>query len=457
MPRIASAVRGFFVWVDWGAPQRLSRQRAMPRRIHDAMAIRVFISYSHRDEELRHELDVHLSSLRREGRVETWDDLKIEPGERWEAAIAENLEAADVVLLLVSAYFLDSDYAYEKEMTRALERHDAGEAEVVPIILRSCRWKKTPFGALQALPAKGKPVTKWADVHDALYDVVEGIEKAIARCETRLQGAAAASVAADSSGGAAAAVRPRRVPRAGEERTHEKDGSVLLYVPGGSYTLGSTDGDDDEKPIHTVKLSPYWIGKYPVTNAQYGKFLEATGHEEPEEWHNKQFNGPDQPVVGVTWHDAQAYCAWAGLVLPSEAQWEAAARGTDQRTYPWGNAEPTEQLTNFDGNVGRTTPVGRYPDGAGPFGTLDQAGNVWEWCVDLWDLSAYAQRDGEIDPVCRGEKVSESAYRVLRGGSWAGRAESLRAAYRSRGHGDFRVRNFGFRVCRSVPRARLND
>ncbi|MEM6456441.1 MAG: SUMF1/EgtB/PvdO family nonheme iron enzyme, partial [Acidobacteriota bacterium] len=235
-------------------------------------------------------------------------------------------------------------------------------------------------------------------------------------------------------------------PEAESERTHEQDGSVLAYVPGGSYRLGGWGS-----PIHTVRLSPYWIGKYPVTNAQYGTFLEATKYEEPEYWGDKQFNGSDQPVVGVSWYDAQAYCAWAGLVLPSEAQWEAAARGTDQRNYPWGGAEPTEKLANFDENVGRTTPVGSYPAGAGPFGALDQAGNVWEWCVDLWGASAYAQRDGETDPVRREENLSESARRVLRGGSWALRSGFLRAAYRFRGPGYSRLRRIGFRVSLRSP------
>ncbi|MEM6457723.1 MAG: SUMF1/EgtB/PvdO family nonheme iron enzyme, partial [Acidobacteriota bacterium] len=198
------------------------------------------------------------------------------------------------------------------------------------------------------------------------------------------------------------------------ERVHEKDGSVLVYVPGGSYTLGG-EAYSDEKPIHMVTLSPYWIGKYPVTNAQYGTFLEATKRGKPSRWNDKQFNGPDQPVVGVSWHDAQAYCAWAGLILPSEAQWEASARGTDQRTYPWGDGEPTKKLANYGKNVGRTTPVGSYPDGAGPFGMLDQAGNVWEWCVDVWSDDAYKGREGQEDPV---NTVGDKTVRALRGGSW---------------------------------------
>ncbi|MEM6456440.1 MAG: SUMF1/EgtB/PvdO family nonheme iron enzyme [Acidobacteriota bacterium] len=407
---------------------RMTAARAAAGRILGAMAVRVFISYSHRDEELRRELEDHLSPLQREGRVETWHDRKIEPGKRWASEIDDNLEAADVILLLISASFLRSDYCYDKEMTRALERHAADEAEVVPIILRRCHWERTPFGALQALPAKGKPVVKWDDLDDAMYDVVAGIEKAIARCEMRLRGATAPPVPARSStASASAAVPPRREPQPGEERTHEKDGSVLVYVPGGRYTLGADDIRDKEKPIHTVTLSPYWIGKYPVTNAQYGKFLEATRHEKPAYWSDNAFNSPNQPVVDVSWHDAQAYCTWAGLVLPSEAQWEAAARGTDQRTYPWGNAEPTEKLANFDKTVGRTTPVGRYPAGAGPFGTLDQAGNVWEWCVDVWSVEAYKNRDGEEDPV---NAEGDETIRACRPGSWFDEPGWLRGADR---------------------------
>ncbi|MEM6455113.1 MAG: SUMF1/EgtB/PvdO family nonheme iron enzyme [Acidobacteriota bacterium] len=238
-------------------------------------------------------------------------------------------------------------------------------------------------------------------------------------------------------------------PEAGSERTHEKDGSVLVYVPGGSYTLGAEEFDR-EKPIHTVKLSRYWIGKYPVTNAQYGTFLEATKHEKPRYWDDKQWNGLDQPVVGVSWHDAQAYCAWAGLALPSEAQWEAAARGTDQRAYPWGNAEPTETLANFGQNVGRTTPVGSYPDGAGPFGALDQAGNVWEWCLDVWSAEAYEGRDGQKDPI---HDEGKESVRALRGGSWIYEPGWLRGAYRYGSRVPNRSRSQGFRVCVPAPRA----
>lgn len=249
---------------------------------------------------------------------------------------------------------------------------------------------------------------------------------------------------------------PRRVrrgePDAGEERLHEKDGTVLLYVPGGEYTLGADDISYEEKPVHRVVLSPFWIAKYPVTNEQYSRYLSANpGTREPGHWADKRFNQPQQPVVGVSWEEAKAYCRWSGLRLPSEAQWEAAARGADGRRYPWGNGKPTPELANFGNREGGTTPVGSYPKGAGPFGALDQAGNVWEWCADVWDAAAYRQREGQRDPLTT-TISGDSAVRCLRGGSWYGVARLLAVAYRGWLRASSRVRNFGFRcVSSAVP------
>jgi serine/threonine-protein kinase len=144
----------------------------------------------------------------------------------------------------------------------------------------------------------------------------------------------------------------------------------------------------------------------------------------------------------VSWEEAQAYCRWAGLCLPSEAQWEAAARGTDGRRYPWGNAEPTPELANYGGRESGTTPVGSYPKGAGPFGALDQAGNVWEWCEDVWDTAAYRERDGQRNPLGH---TGDPAVRCLRGGSWNYDAWSLPAAYRNGYHASLRIWVIGFR------------
>jgi formylglycine-generating enzyme required for sulfatase activity len=232
-----------------------------------------------------------------------------------------------------------------------------------------------------------------------------------------------------------------REPRPGEERINEKDGSVLLYIPGDEYVLG------EASDRHRVILSPFWIAKYPVTNEQYGRFLKENPEAKtPEFWGDKRLNQPRHPVVGVSWDEAKAYCAWAGLQLPSEAQWEAAARGTDERRFPWGNDEPTPEYANFDRREYGTTPVGAFPKGAGPFDTLDQAGNVWEWCEDVWNADAYKERDGKKDPV---STTGERAVRCLRGGSWSYPARSLAAAYRNWDRASDRYWNIGFRC--SLP------
>jgi len=235
-------------------------------------------------------------------------------------------------------------------------------------------------------------------------------------------------------------------PKPGDEWTNEKDGTVLVYVPGGEYVLGSEDINDAAKPVHRVILSPFWIGKYPLTNEQYGRFLKENPEaEEPEHWDDERFNQPRQPVVGVSWDGAKAYCAWAGLQLPSEAQWEATARGTDERRYPWGNDKPTSEHASFERRDG-PTQVGVFPKGGGPFGTLDQAGNVWEWCEDVWNEEAYKERDGKQNPV---STTGESVVRCLRGGSWYDSARVLAAAHRFRFKVLFPDWSVGFRC--SLP------
>ena len=137
--------------------------------------LRVFISYSHKDKRLRPELENHLKLLQRQGVIAVWTDRKIAAGEEWKGKIDDNLESADIVLLLVSADFLASDYCYDVEMTRALERHNAGKARVIPIILKAVGWQSAPFGKLLALPTDGKPVMLWTDRPSAWTDVEAGI------------------------------------------------------------------------------------------------------------------------------------------------------------------------------------------------------------------------------------------------------------------------------------------
>ncbi|MGB1017311.1 MAG: formylglycine-generating enzyme family protein, partial [Nannocystaceae bacterium] len=170
----------------------------------------------------------------------------------------------------------------------------------------------------------------------------------------------------------------------------------FVYVPKGTFEMGS-ERFADTQPIHEVTLSGFWLGETPVTNVEYEQYLKANPKtEKPKFWGDPKFSDPRQPVVGVSWEDATSFCQWlqqvAGVdaTLPSEAQWEYAARGPDNRPYPWGKQPPTPKLACYKA-IGVEAPpvVGSYLAGRGPFNALDQSGTVWEWCRDVWDEDAY--------------------------------------------------------------------
>ena len=219
-----------------------------------------------------------------------------------------------------------------------------------------------------------------------------------------------------------------------------KDGTELIKIPAGEFIMGSNDHLANEHPQREVYLDEYCVGRHPVTNAQYRQFLEATQHDEPKYWHDKRYNKPNQPVVGVTWHDARAYCEWAGLRLPTEAEWEKAARGTDGRLWPWGSEpKPNEKLCNFDGNVGTTTEIGSYPEGASPYGCHDMAGNVHEWCYD--NMGDYLKA-GDRNPK------GDTAGPVSRGGCMNSEENCVRCSIRCRHKSTHRFSQVGFRCAR---------
>src|SRR5215208_3458630 len=141
--------------------------------------VKVFISYSHKDGRFREQLQEHLSAAKRQGLIEDWHDRRIAPGEEWENLINENLETAEIILLLVSSSFIASPYSYNREMQRALEKHESGQARVIPIILRPVDWSEAPFARLQALPRNGRPITKWSNRDEAWMDVAKGISAAV--------------------------------------------------------------------------------------------------------------------------------------------------------------------------------------------------------------------------------------------------------------------------------------
>jgi formylglycine-generating enzyme required for sulfatase activity len=229
----------------------------------------------------------------------------------------------------------------------------------------------------------------------------------------------------------------------GQTWTRPADAAEMVFVPAGEFLMGSADSDtlarDDEKPQHTVYVEAFWVDKYEVTNAQYRKCVAAGACRPSAFASDDQFNGDQQPVVGVSWDDAAAYCRWVGGRLPTEAEWEKAARGTEGRTYPWGGEWDRSKANTAEGGPGKTTTVGSYPAGVSPYRCLDMAGNAFEWTRSVYKNYPYQAGDGREYP-----KQREAC--VLRGGAWDGIQHSARCAYRI---GHFPVNRdtyLGFRV-----------
>jgi formylglycine-generating enzyme required for sulfatase activity/mono/diheme cytochrome c family protein len=203
-------------------------------------------------------------------------------------------------------------------------------------------------------------------------------------------------------------------------KKNARDGADMVYVPAGEFTMGSNEFEA-EKPIHRVMLDGYYIYRTPVTVEQYLKFCAETGHRRPPSPDfNRNWTHFDHPIVNVSYDDALDYCHWAGGKLPTEAQWEKAARGTDGSKFPWGNDFDGSKLwrsVNKPGDAGGTKPVGSFPSGASPYGALDMAGNVWQWCSDWYDYYFYTNRlANERNPD--NQSVGEKKLRVVSSGSW---------------------------------------
>ena len=240
------------------------------------------------------------------------------------------------------------------------------------------------------------------------------------------------------------------------KRSHEKtvtippQGGAMVLVPAGEFTRGSSAGDPDERPVRQVYVDTFFMDEHLLSVEQYAKFLEATSQERPPDWNimNRSQNRK-RPVVNVDWADADAFCKWAGKRLPTEAEWEKAARGTDGRTYPWGDEHPTRFHANMKREIWNNhmvvTPVGMFEGGKSPWGIYDMAGNVWEWVSDWYDQDYY-----KAGPVQNPTGPQTGDYKVIRGGSWGSGEEDLRSANRSNHLPSFRGFGTGFR-CAKTP------
>lgn len=264
----------------------------------------------------------------------------------------------------------------------------------------------------------------------------------------------------------------------------------MILVPAGEFLMGSYDdgvSSDDERPQRKVFVSAYWIDRYEITNARYKQFVDATGHPAPAHinpkstlwFHNVPVPGSEEhPVVNVTWEDALAYCKWRGQRLPTEAEWEKGARGTDGRPYPWGYewdftkansasywAGHTIEFKDrrewrafwMEGDGARisherglrgevlTMPVGNFPEGASPYGLVDMAGNASEWVMDWYEPYSYLN-ESLSDP--RGP--NGRLLKVVRGGSWLKPSRSLRTSHRDYGYPSDPASGIGFRCAKDA-------
>jgi len=372
---------------------------------------KIFISYAGEDTEIALKI---INGLEKEG-YNTWyyerDSLEY-PGEIWLSLIAKAVMKCNAFILFISQNSIIS-YMVDKEVNFALEE----KKKILPLF-----YNITPDEAKQGKPewalifsGQNKLEITLSNVAPSLLFIVNWLK--------RIE------------------IHPNLVQKQTKEIIGN-DGAPMVLIPAGEFEMGSNAGRNDEKPVHTVYLDAFYMDKYEVTNAQYKKFMDATGYKAPALWDDPRFNDPQHPIVGVDWNDANEYCKWAGKRLPAEAEWEKAARsGLVRKEYPWGDTLSHEDA-NYEGTGGKdkweyTSPVGSFaPNG---YGLYDMVGNVYEWCADWYDENYYASSP-KLNPMGPGS----GKERVFRGGSWY-LSFRLRVADRDRSDPTYYFSFVGFR------------
>ena len=416
--RLAELQRDARQWFADAAPhaQAPAVETAQPAQGGPA-AIDIFLCYSHRDLNATRQVQ---ESLRSAG-LSAWLAEGLEPGAPdWQDAIAEAIAQATAVVVLLSPNAKASPW-----VRREISFAQAHGKRIFPLLLEGDQVSAVPLSLMDV---------QWVD----------GRERP-------------ATVAAGQLLPALLRHLGRAAPLRAALRTPPLD-VEWITIPAGPFLMGSDKSKDElaldeETPQHSVHLPEYFIAAHPITNAQYLQFVKATGHQAPGHWANGKIPAgkENHPVVYVSWHDACAWCAWASKLsgrsirLPSEAEWEKAARGADGRIYPWGNEPPDAARCNFGSQVGDTTPVGIYPGGASPYAVLDMAGNVWEWTLSVWGNYPYPV-DGTRLAERENLAAGDNATRVLRGGAFYNRDHFVRCAARGRNNLANDYRNYGFRV-----------
>ena len=386
----------------------------------------IFVSYAHTDSA---QVCPEITRLHKAG-YRIWYDEGIIPTKRWRAHIAEALDSCALFLLFISPHAVES-HNVVNEIEFALNHRKP----ILPIYLEDIELPgelELGFGGIQA-------VMKWKVAEGRYHRLMAmALAEHPGVCAPVPSPVPKPPVSVTTT--PARRVTPATVRKLGDTMVGPDRGS-LLWVPPGAFDMGTNDGRENEKPVHRVTLPVgFWIGQCQVTNAQYRSFCKDAGREFPKDSDQPS----DHPVVSVSWDDACAYCAHYELRLPTEAEWEYAARGPESRTYPWGAEWDAAECCNHEnqGPGGKTFEVGYFPEGQSWCGALDLAGNVWEWCQDWYG-------DYGPDPVSDPPGSAKGDFRVLRGGGWYGDVGDCRSANRYRTNPRNRNDDLGFRVALS--------
>jgi formylglycine-generating enzyme required for sulfatase activity len=396
--------------------------------------MRIFLSYPSQDRALVEPLYL---ALRAQGHSVFFDRTDLPPGEEYDIRIRQAIEKADLLIFMLSPDALDAGSYTLTELEIAQKTWELPGGRVLPVMLRPVPLDQVP-PYLKSVTFLQPDGNETATVADAVHRIALTRRKAL--LATLARGFAVAVIV----GVGAYFWWANRQPAS--ERTG-KDGAPAMLVPAGAFTMG----DDEESPLREVFVDAFYLDKYEVTTSRYAKFLQATGSvRAPDYWEDVgQDRGGDLPVIGVDWHDADSYCRWAGKRLPTDAEWEKAARGTDGRTYPWGNDQPTTARAHFgqpmigpykDG----LAAVGRHEAGKSPYGVHDLAGNASEWVAD-WFTEVFASSD-----VRNPKGPDNGPGRVIRGSGWHDPPSRLTSTKRYHASPDTRSDDIGFRCARDV-------
>ncbi|NOT06195.1 MAG: SUMF1/EgtB/PvdO family nonheme iron enzyme [Anaerolineales bacterium] len=427
--------------------------------------LRVFLCHSSNDKPAVREL---YQKLRSESWIQPWlDEEELYPGQDWNMEIEKAVETADAIIVCLTKGSITKEGYVQRELRIVLDFADykpEGTLYIIPVRLEECE------------PPRRLRAWQYADYFEgqrerALERLLVSLKRRADSLDLKLETSAQNTKEAKEK-----PIQEEKsiieTPFSKQEETAKNsfppitswppldkvtlsNGIEFMRMPAGKFLMGSGNGDANETPQHTVDiLYDYWMARYPVTNELYNAFAKAKGIKHPIDGLEKK---KDHPVVQIKWTDAMEYCQWlnnflkaklpSGLVLrlPTEAEWEKVARGTDGREYPWGNEFDKNKCNSDESRTGDTTPVGLYsPHGDSPFGCADMAGNVWEWTHSAYKSYPYSVNDGREDEG--GKNMC-----VLRGGSYRSEVFYLRCTMRYRNLPDATGGSFGFRVCLAPP------